>query len=168
MIQSDQLRANIIRPSLQSAGLWSVNAEELLLFTCAAETLGGSYVQQLGGPAAGIYQMEPNTYDDCWKNVIEKDGDLFFRLIRGCNFSNRPIFDDMVLNLKYATLMCRIQYLRFPESIPIATDIEAIYKYYKKYWNSVLGSSTEKGSMDSYYKVLGIKEVKNGKKKSSV
>ena len=68
MIDNKQLRECIIKPTLDSLQMYSQAAEELLVFTCACESLGGTYLKQVKGPALGIYQMEPATYQDIWEN----------------------------------------------------------------------------------------------------
>ena len=62
MIDNKQLRELIIGPSLDALQMYSKEAEEILVFTCASESLGGTYLKQVKGPALGIYQMEPATY----------------------------------------------------------------------------------------------------------
>lgn len=64
MLDCSQFRALIIEPVLSKLQLYSKDAEELLVFTCAAESLGGTLLHQIQGPAVGIFQMEPNTYTD--------------------------------------------------------------------------------------------------------
>ena len=67
MIDHKQFRELIIRPSLMPLDLYSEDAEELLIGICAHESKGGTYLMQKdGGPAAGFFQMEPETYTDLW------------------------------------------------------------------------------------------------------
>ena len=64
MLNIAQFRDLIVKSTLNDLLLYSEDAEELLVFTCAVESLGGTYLQQVKGPALGIYQMEPVTYND--------------------------------------------------------------------------------------------------------
>ena len=59
MFNAPQLRQDVIQPTLKPIQLWSVDVEELLILTCANETLGGTYLKQVGGCALSIYQIEP-------------------------------------------------------------------------------------------------------------
>jgi len=47
MLNIAQFREFIIQPSLHDLILNSPDAEELLVFTCANESLGGTYIKQL-------------------------------------------------------------------------------------------------------------------------
>jgi len=67
-----QFREFIVRPALQGVGLWSEGAEELIAGTAMVES-NLTYVRQLGGgPAIGICQMEPATYIDLRKRLIDR------------------------------------------------------------------------------------------------
>ena len=50
MLNAEQLRTLIIEPALKDLNLQSDDATELLLFTCATESEGGTYLHQLKGP----------------------------------------------------------------------------------------------------------------------
>lgn len=151
MLNSNQFRELIIKPSLNDLRLWSESAEELLVFTCAVESDGGTYLKQLNGPALGIYQMEPETYNDIWSNYIGKNSGLVMMLMHNFDVRNMPSEDRLVYDLKYATAMSRIFYKRIPQLLPSADDINGIWEYYKHYYNTPKGSS-EKGSSIKKYK----------------
>ena len=68
-----QFRECIIRPTLRALEPeipHSLVAEELLMLTAAHESHLGTYLKQKGGPALGIYQMEPATYRDLHENFL--------------------------------------------------------------------------------------------------
>jgi hypothetical protein len=70
-IDANQLRHYVVRPTLRRLGLWSKSAENLLMGTAAQESHLGTYLHQVGGgPAKGIFQMEPATERDLIKNYI--------------------------------------------------------------------------------------------------
>ena len=146
MIDRDQLRRRVTRPTLQYLGLWSEAAEALLIGTAAQESAGGRYLHQLGGgPALGIYQMEPETHKDIWKNFLTYRADLA-PLVRGLRSVQSPgirAAEEMIGNLFYATAMTRIHYFRRPEALPDAGDIPALAAYWKAHYNTVLGAGTE-------------------------
>ena len=55
------LRVEVIRPALRALDLWSPAAEDLVLGTAAQES-GLAYLRQIGGgPALGLWQIEPAT-----------------------------------------------------------------------------------------------------------
>ncbi|MES2356254.1 MAG: hypothetical protein V4568_17985 [Pseudomonadota bacterium] len=144
MLNNNQFRSHIIKPSLLPLDLWSPEAENLLVMTMAHESLGGTYLAQVGGPALGIYQMEPATHNDIWATNLRGANDMYkvlaSKIMLSCNFLKQPYSEEMVSNLKYATIMARIFYLRCPESIP--SDISALGAYCKKYWNTSKGKAT--------------------------
>lgn len=140
-IEPNQLRYLIIVPALQAIGLHSLAAEQLVLGTCCQESLGGSYIKQLGkGPALGIYQMEPITHDDLHANFLKFKRDLSVKVNNLCvGIANAS---ELVWNLNYATAMCRIHYFRVKAPLPAANDFKAQARYWKKYYNTPKGKGT--------------------------
>jgi len=142
MIAIKHFRECIVRPALDQLKLHMMNREELLVITCAQETLGGTYLKQsdsLGypkGPALGIYQEEPDTYRDCWNSFLRYHDTLIGRI----DYSPVDDMQRLVYDMRYATMMACLQYYRFSESIP--DDLEGMFRYYKKYWNTDKGGAS--------------------------
>lgn len=155
MFIADQLRRYVIVPALASIGLDGDSAEVLLMATCAQESKGGTYLHQINGPALGIYQMEPETYQDLISYIQPKQA-LRQKLLSSCNFDVFPPHqNEIVTNLKYATIIARLYYLRFPEPLPAANDMDGIWKYYKKYWNTEKGKATQNEFYANYKAFIG-------------
>jgi hypothetical protein len=154
MIDIKQLRELIIKPSLDKLQMYSTDAEELLVFTCACESLGGTYIKQVKGPALGIYQMEPNTYTDIWQNFIKNQGNLVNMLSLNFNVLSMPLPERMIYDLQYATAMARLHYRRVKAPIPDHKNIDAVWEYYKKYYNTPLGKAEKEQSIKHYQKYL--------------
>lgn len=137
-------RQLIVRPSLHELGLYSPAAEELLLGTAAKESVFGTYLKQLGGgPALGVYQMEPATFywlQDKWG---EKYPILAFK---------SP--EHMIWDLKLATKAARLRYLVVKEPLPEAQDIVGLGKYWKQYYNTEAGAGTVEEFVESYNKLV--------------
>lgn len=150
MLDCSQFRSLIVEPVLSKLRVYSKNAEELLVFTCAAESLGGHYLQQVKGPALGIYQMEPNTYTDIWVNYIRARSQLatLMAIHFGCNKIPEP--DRLIYDLHFATAMSRIHYLRMPGNLPDAKDVDGMWDYYKKYYNTEKGKAKKEDSIKKY------------------
>jgi hypothetical protein len=150
MINANQLRELIIRPALKDLTLYSENAETLLMFTCAVESFGGFYLKQINGPALGIYQMEPETYNDIWQNFINNHSN--FRLIMISNFNATFMPDEyrLIYDLRFATAMTRLHYERVKEALPDASNIDAVWDYYKHYYNTALGKADKTKSIEKY------------------
>jgi len=154
MIDNKQLRELIIKPALSKLQMYSTNAEEILVFTCATESLGGKYLKQVNGPALGIYQMEPNTYTDIWENYIKNRGALLNMLTLNFDVGRIPLPERMVYDLRFATAMARLHYARAKEPLPSAENVDAIWKYYKKYYNTPLGKAEKESAVKHYQKFL--------------
>ena len=135
MINKKQLIDQIIEPTLIKLNMYSEQAVDLLLWTAAVESRLGYYVvQQAGGPALGIYQMEPNTYYDVWDSVLKYSPIKTSKVQKIIFTENEPSAREMIGNINFATAMARIYYSRFPEPLPKANHWEAINEYYYKYW----------------------------------
>lgn len=154
MIKLSQFREHIIVPTLSMLQLYSADAEELLVFTCAAESDGGSLLVQVKGPALGIYQMEPNTYTDIWQNYIKSRSALLSLIAINFDAPRLPPPERMVYDLKYATVMARIHYLRVKDALPKAGDVDAMWEYYKKYYNTPLGKAKKEKAVEDYKRFL--------------
>lgn len=156
MINCEQLRKLIITPSLNDLKMLTEDACELMVFTVAVESMGGTYIKQLNGPALGIFQMEPKTYNDIWQNYIMHNSSLMLKLLYNFDAPTMPDETRLIYDLRFATAMARIHYKRVKEALPKACDINDIWTYYKKYYN------TSKGDAE-YYKALSAYNQFTGK-----
>ena len=150
MLNIEQFKKNIVTPALSLLQLYSDDALELLVFTCAVESNGGMYVHQVGGPALGIYQMEPNTHTDIWINHIHHSPTLVNLLSLNFNCGAIPSPDRLIYDLRYATAMARIHYYRVTEALPDGNDSDGVWAYYKKYFNTPLGKAKKTSSLKKY------------------
>ena len=132
-----QLRERIVRPALQSMDNeipYTEAAVELLMMTSAHESHLGTYVHQIGGPAQGIYQMEPATEQDIIMNYLK---------FRPALWKMLPLDQNLITNLTYSTQMARIHYYRDKEALPDIEDFEGLARYAKRVWNTIEGKATE-------------------------
>lgn len=145
-----QFRELIVRPALKSIGYLTPAAEDLVMGTAAQESRF-KYVRQIKGPALGIYQAEPSTHLDYWRYLSSKQM-LHDRVIVKCDIipSLKVNHERLVYDLKYATIMCRIHYLRIKEALPEHGDIEGYARYWKKYYNTSFGAGTEDEFIRNY------------------
>jgi len=130
-----QFRESIIQSTLKDLLLYSPEAEELLIFTCACESIGGTFIRQVKGPALGIYQMEPETYNDIWQNYLRNKTSLTMILFSNFDVNFQPSPDRLIYDLRFATAMTAIFYKRINEKLPAANDVDAIWDYYKRHYN---------------------------------
>lgn len=144
----DDLR-QLIRATLEPLGLYSASAEELLMATCAQESRLGEYRHQIGGPALGIFQMEPGDHDDIWTNYLAYHFDLATDLRRIAN-QLQPAASDLQNNDPYAIAMARVHYARKPGALPTPTDLEGLWEYYKHWYNTPAGAATRDEFVRNY------------------
>ena len=152
MLNVNQLRELIIKPALTDLLMYSEDASELLVFTCAVESNGGTYLKQINGPALGIYQMEPATYNDIWQNYLKHKSNLMLIMMNNFDIIRMPDEKRLVHDLRYATAMARIHYARVKEPLPSHDDTKAVYEYYKKYYNTNSGKANLDGCYAKYRK----------------
>lgn len=142
-MDSEQFRVDIVQATLKPLKLWSEDAEALLCATAAQESLAGKYVRQVGGPALGVYQMEPATHDSLWRTKLGRPDKL--SLVRAMltlfGFNRKPSSEDMIWHLGYATFMARMHYLFINKPLPSYNNLEEQWAYYKQYWNTELGAA---------------------------
>lgn len=150
MFDCSQFRSLIIEPVLSKLQIYSKEAEELLVFTCAAESLGGTLLQQIKGPALGVYQMEPSTHTDIWVNYIRARNKMATLMALHLNCTRIPEPERMVYDLHFATAMARIHYLRFSGKLPDVKDVNGIWDYYKKHYNTEKGKAKKEDAIEKY------------------
>lgn len=112
-------------------------------------------MKQEGGPALGIYQMEPVTYNDIWTNFIKFKPTLMTMMINNFGCGRVPSEDRLIYDLEFATVMCRIHYMRNHEEIPDHKDPELIWSYYKRFYNTAMGSAEKNKSLALYHQFIG-------------
>lgn len=142
MFDCKQFTTYVLRPALEAIGKYSEQAEILLLATMAQESRFGTFLKQVNGPAVGIFQMEPSTYDDLWKTTLRADLRLSTAILMDSRYLSKPIAAEMIYNLRYATQMARVFYLRVIEPLPASQDPKDLFSYYKKYYNTYKGQAT--------------------------
>ena len=146
-IDIGQLTELVIVPTLKYLDPvipFSNSAVKLLQMTACHESNCGQYLAQLGGPALGIYQMEPATEEDIEVNYL----------------AYRPLLDDKVLQtgkhlvtcLSYATAMARIHYYRDKEALP--DDLIGLANYAKRVYNTEEGKATARDYYAAFEKYV--------------
>lgn len=149
-INSAQLRDIIIRPTLTALGMLSPSAENLLLGTAAVESQIGKYIKQVNGPAIGIFQMEPRTFEDIWERKISTNVAVRAKVRLLLGYEVRPKAERMASDLMLAALMTRIFYYSIPKELPDKDDIIGLATYWKTYYNTPKGKGTVEGFSDAY------------------
>ena len=161
MINVAQFRAEIVRPALKAADMWSEAAENLVLGTGVQESLLTWVKQRGAGPARGFYQMEPATADDICHRFLSTRASLAVGLGKATwphvasppaysHLSKQDIARLLVEDLRFATIMCRLRYWMMPAPLPKANDVEGLARYWKDKYNTVLGKGLAVDWADKY------------------
>ncbi|WP_157269367.1 hypothetical protein [Azohydromonas aeria] len=153
--QASEFRNSVIKPTLLKIGLWTPAAEELLLGTALKES-GLQFRRQIGGgPARGLFQMEPATHDDIWKNFLKYRAKLADQILGLRASPGADAIQELTDNDVYAAGMARVHYLRAPAALPAAGNVQAMAAYWKQHYNTVLGAGTVQGYVDAWNAVFG-------------
>ena len=139
-LNTQQLRLLVVRPTLLELDLWSLAAENLLIGTALQESRCHYLKQLAGGPAVGIYEMEPASYDDIYANFLTFQPDLRAK-VNALATAPRSA-EHMIWNLKYATAMARCQYRRSKYALPASEDALGLATMWKQVYNTPLGAGT--------------------------
>jgi hypothetical protein len=113
-------------------------------------------VQDNDGPAVGLYQMERRTFTSLQDHYLSKEPSIKADLMAACHFESMPGPDEMIHNLRFATIMARIQYWQHEEPLPKPDDIEGMYRYYKKYYNTPGGDATPQRCIPYFKKAYEV------------
>ena len=143
-------RASVVRPVLAHLGVHSPAAEALIVGTAVHESGGLRWLAQRGGgPAKGVFQIEPATHDDIWGNFLRFRPRLAAKVAAvAAPWPARH--DQLATNLAYACAIARVQYLRVPEPLPAAGDLRGLAAYWKAHYNTARGAGTAAAFVRDY------------------
>lgn len=128
---------------------YSKTASEIIMLTCAQESLLGKYIRQNKGPARGVVQIEPNTEKDVWINFIEYRPEIKAKIIEMTgvtSYGNKLALEG---NLVYQVILARLVYYRKPQPLPY-NNIEDMAYYYKVHYNTILGKAKVEDAIKNY------------------
>lgn len=128
--------------------------EDLIVATCAQETVLGTYLHQTGrGPAISIYQFEPSSLHDLLQNFASAP--RYAPLLAAARVPAASPDDEIMWNLRFATVCARLYYYRVKEALPKTTTFDSLWHYYKQYWNTTAGAATA----DSFRQSLKLTDI---------
>ena len=140
-----------IKKALKETNLYSDGMYKLLLGTAATESDFGKLNKQAGGPALGIFQMEPNTAKDIWTDYLAYHPVLRSKVTKTL-WKNVDLKTQLRYNIKYQTAIAVVHYKRAEErkNIKIEDNLSkwSASHYYKTLWNTHQG----KGSTVRYFR----------------
>lgn len=135
------LKVRVIVPALARIGMDGAAAVNLLAGTALVESGCRRLVQDGGGPALGLWQMEPFTHDDIWNTFLpggRMNGVVTALLSMRGNWP--PASGQMTGNAFYACAMARLKYYRAPDPLPAASDAAGMCGLWKRIYNTSLGA----------------------------
>lgn len=156
MIDLRDLLVTVIKPVLAAIDLNSPAAQVLLIGTALAES-GAAKLMQVKGPAIGIFQMEPATFQDCIDNYLSYRQPLFTK-IKALGLAGAVDPQQMAGNLYLAAAMCRIKYERSAFPLPLPEDAAGMAHLHKIVYNTALGAADEAKNVPLFkqaYSALG-------------
>jgi len=129
----------LVEQTLKDFGYYTPDSANLVLGTIAQESGYGKYHKQINGPALGICQMEPNTFNDIMNNYLRYHPDIIEK-IKLVIHDQTIVVQDLITNDRLAICMCRVHYLRMKGAIP--STVEGYAQYWKQWYNTPLGAGT--------------------------
>lgn len=138
MIEPIAFRSRVVAPVLRFIELWSPAAEVLVFGTAIIESRLSALVQVGGGPALGVYQIEPFTHNDIRQNFLLGRPTLATKVDHFR--SPQDSVEQLLTNLAYATAICRVKYFRSPLALPNENDAEGLGAYWKIIYNTSAGA----------------------------
>lgn len=141
---------DLISRILQSvdAALCSDAAVNLLLGTAAQESKFGTYLRQLGiGPALGVFQIEPATFNWLRDKYSNRVG--YTTVLQG------RVAVELEWDIFLSIVIARLRYRVVPAPLPPADDIEKLAAYWKLYYNTPAGAGTVEEFIKNYERYVG-------------
>lgn len=136
----ESFRSEVIDPTLKLLDLYSPAASNLLLGTALVES-GLEHRKQIGGgPARGLFQIEPNTFHDVYGRYLKTRQSLLAR-VNSLLTPQMPPVDQLWDNDRLGCAIARIRYRYAKEKLPDADDAEGLASYHKKYYNTSAGKT---------------------------
>lgn len=138
MLDPGHFTDEIIIPALITMNLDSEPARQILLGTAIQESRL-TYLRQLGGPALGLFQIEPRTHSDLYANYLAYRPEMREKLL----YLGDRQHASLIYNLRYAAAVARLIYYRDPEALPEKDDIDGQARMWKRVYNTPQGHGTE-------------------------
>lgn len=145
----DRFHAEIVHPTLLALDLHKTpgrlrSAVQLLTGTAVHESGGLVHRVQVGGPALGLFQMEPSTFEDLFKSFLDYRPALRGRVLAlADNARGAQLVDELVENDPFACACARMRYYRSSHALPEQDDLRGHAAMWKAVYNTRLGKGTE-------------------------
>jgi hypothetical protein len=146
MINPDQMKG-LIKRVLQKIDLYSSEAAEFIYNIGLVESKY-VYLEQIKGPARGVYQCEPWVAVDIIENYLQYRQDLMKAVASACylDWSHFTAPKEkhweyiLTTNIAAQIVFCRLHLRRIPQRLPRTLEEQA--KQWKTYYNTAKGKGT--------------------------
>jgi len=129
VLDVQQFKTEIIVPTLEAFeefGLYSEAAINLMLGTALTESKLSALLQYGGGPALGLFQIEPPTLEDIYKRYLQRENKKELLKKVHLFMTARDIHEQVISNMSFAVIMARVLYLMVRSPLPAYDDVEAL------------------------------------------
>ena len=133
------LKYFVVEPALTTIGLNTVAGLNMVTGTALAESEAQRLKQVGGGPALGLWQVEPATEEDAWKNFLEYNSTMANQ-VRSL-LAPGATTPQLIYNLMYGAVMCRLKYWRSPLELPAYNDAAGMANIHKQVYNTASGAA---------------------------
>ncbi len=141
-----QLQNLVVDPELKRLGLYTKSWSKFILMIIAHESMQGTFIKQVKGPALGLSQMEPFTHHSLVTYLRERRPEIVHYMHQ--NFGGFSQ-DRLVFDLRYMVAMTRLFFVRFPERLP-DESLEDMAEYAKRRWNTELGAAEPRDYLEAF------------------
>jgi hypothetical protein len=146
--------AKLITISLEDTMFPNVERAVPLLLSTAAVESGLQNVRQIGGgPARGVFQMEPSTAKDMHAWLL-RDPKRAQVVVSRCGVE---VYTDQALslNMVFQIFLARtVFYVRDHKPLPDIHDVEAQWATYKQHYNTAGGATTHEKYLSAYHRLV--------------
>ena len=153
---------DLITLTLYAGPLPDANRAVPLLLGTAIQESGLVHFRQLGGgPARGLWQMEPITAVDHWAWTSRRpDVRQWIEQVSGVTgidfFHAQHYTPHLQYNIPFGICMARVHYyVRDPARMPAADDISEHARRWKRYYNTSSGKGTEEQYAANWRRIAG-------------
>jgi len=154
---AEEIRTYVIRPALKIVNLWCPAAELLVYGTGLLETgFTHLYKPNHDGGGFGFYQMAPSVYAENLKFIKAREQRTLAASISGACYYDVIPADHFVLlsNIRFATLLCRIHYLRARADLPEYFNAESMADFYSEHYNNSDGILNRQNNVELFEGII--------------
>lgn len=160
-INVHDFRTYVVQPAVNECMLYGVPGpsyiDELLVATAAIESGMGKWLHQAGGPAVGVFQIEPASLHDLVNGFITPSKKL--KPLLDAHRLGVPVEEQVIWDLRLAAVIARLFYYRVKETLPTEITLQSLWHYYKKHWNTDAGAATLPSFVNALHAYTDIRAV---------